>query len=87
MTLNRQIMNVIEGAHVMPATTQGLAAYHTTQAIKSAMRKRELLGRFNAVRHALNPYRVMVSMTGDGAIRIFRPETKQELFLGKSENA
>lgn len=82
MTLNRTIMNVIEGSHVMPSSTQGLAAYHATQAVKAALRKREALARFYEIKHALNPFRVTVSYCSNGQTRIFRPDTQAELFLG-----
>ena len=83
MSLNRSIMNVIEGAHVMPSSTQGLAAYHATQAVKAALRKREALARFHEIKRVLTLFRVTVSYCSNGQVRIFRPDTKAEILIGK----
>ena len=80
MTLNRQITELIQGAHVLAETP--LTAYHAAQEVKSALRKRDDALRFMAVRGALKNWRVMVSWPPGGRIRIWRPDTRGELFLG-----
>lgn len=77
MTLTAQIKQLIEGAHCMGSDS--LKDYHVAQETKSALRKQNFVERFYAVKNALHTYRVMVTIKDGSKIRIYRPETHQEL--------
>lgn len=76
-----QISGILKGCHVMGDTPQlGLAAYHDAKACVNAMRRVGWDRRFRVIRDRTKNYRVIVSLT-DGGIRLFRPDTRQELVL------
>ena len=82
MTLNQLYRPVIDGAHCMSNTApDGLRDYWTVQAIKDAKRKRDVVQRLAAVRHAVKNYRVMVNLTADEQVRIFNPDSHAEVLL------
>jgi hypothetical protein len=75
------ISGILKGSHVMGDTPQlGLAAYHDAKACVNAMRRVGWDRRMNMIRKHTKNYRVMVALT-DGGIRLFRPDTKQEIVL------
>lgn len=78
-----ELTKLLTGAHVMGDNAMaGLAAYHAAAACINATRKRGVGAQFTAIRQALNSYRVVVSLADDDRIRIYRPDTGQEMFLG-----
>lgn len=78
-----ELTELLKGAHVMgDNASTGLAAYHAAAACINATRKRGVGAQFTAIRQALNSYRVVVSLADDDRIRIYRPDTGQEMFLG-----
>ena len=78
-----ELTKLLKGAHVMgDNASTGLAAYHAAAACINATRKRGVGAQFIAIRQALNSYRVVVSLADDDRIRIYRPDTGQEMFLG-----
>lgn len=72
------ICELIQGAHV--ASSDGLHDYHVAREVINGAHCRSLSKRFSAIRLALHPYRVMVSIDGD-TVRIYRPDTQSEVRL------
>lgn len=73
-----RILDLIDGSAIMDVSP--LAYYHAAAAARDANRRRDLTARLQGIKTALHPYRVMVAGEGD-AIRIFRPDTQQEIRL------
>lgn len=66
-TLTTRIMLAIEGSAYVPAP---LMDYHSAQAVKAAMRRKDPLQRLSGVREALNQYRVSAWLRSDGRIEL-----------------
>lgn len=62
-----------------------LGIYHAARVARDALRKRDGGERFLAVRRALSPLAVMVSREADGRIRLHRPDTNADFYMGKAE--
>jgi hypothetical protein len=76
-----QVTRLLKGSHVMGDTPNtGLAAYHDAKACVNAMRRVGWERRFTIIRQHTKNYRVMVSLNDNG-IRIYRPDTQQEMIL------
>jgi PIN domain nuclease of toxin-antitoxin system len=68
--LVKQIMTAIEGAaYVEPAPLQD---YHTANAVKAALRRKDPFNRLSGVREALRHYRVSSWLCDDGRIRLVK---------------
>lgn len=67
-SLNYRIQSVLEGQGYL--STDGLADYHATQRVKSALRRREPDHRLSGVREALKRYRVTAWLTSAGKIEL-----------------
>ena len=63
----------------------GLGIYHAAKVARDALRKRDSRERLFAVRHALLPLAVMVSREADGRIRLHRPDTRSDFYMGRAE--
>ncbi len=82
MTKNEQYRRLIDGTHCMSNTPgDGLRDYWTVQAVKGAARVKDAVERLMAIRKAVKNYRVMVNLTEDERVRIFNPESKDEVLI------
>lgn len=80
MTATAEIMKLIDNTHCMDR--DGLRVYHTAKRVRDCKRIKTSWLRLGEIRKALKNYRVVVTLDyGKDAVRVFRPDTQQEMFF------
>lgn len=72
------ILKLIEGSHVMGKGD--ITDYYAAKTVRDACRMKDACKRFNAIKLALHPYRVIVQFGGEN-VTIRRNDTAQSITL------
>ncbi len=76
---------MLDSTHVMEPNN-GLKSYHAAREVIQAGRIKDTYQRVAKVKRILHSFRVIVSLVGD-TVRVYRPDTQQEVFVGSSTKA